>query len=213
MARPGIKDREQDYAAAGFGQRLGFGARPALLVVDFVVAYLKKDSPLYAGVRGALGVNKRLVAAARKAGVPVVWTRVEYLPGGTDGGHFYRKVKALKVFERGSPLGAFPPGLKPRQGELVLTKQYPSAFFGTPLAAILTAWRVDSVVVSGLTTSGCVRASALDALQHGFIPIVVKDGCGDRDPQVAQANLFDLAAKYADVVPAGAVLAYFAALG
>jgi maleamate amidohydrolase len=202
-------DLDADYAKAGFGSGLGFGDRPALIIVDFVMAYLVKDSPLYAGIEAELAVNKRLVAAARGAGIPVFWTNVVYLPGGADGGHFYRKIKALRVFDRGSPLGEFPPLLTPRDGEIIVTKQYPSAFFGTQLATMLTAACVDTCVITGLSTSGCVRATALDALQHGFIPVVVEDACGDRDRRVHDANIFDLGAKYADIVRSEAVESYF----
>ncbi|MEM8694672.1 MAG: isochorismatase family protein [Pseudomonadota bacterium] len=203
---------DDDYEKAGFGGNLGFGKRPVLLVIDFVMAYLEADSPLYAGVEDELAVNERLVAAAREAEVPVIWTNVEYQPGGADGGQFYRKVPALKAFERGSPLGAFPPSLQPRDDELIVTKQYPSAFFGTTLAATLTSMNVDCCVVTGLSTSGCVRASTLDALQNGFIPLVVPDACGDRDQGVHDANIFDLKAKYADMLSVDAALAYFSRL-
>lgn len=203
---------DEDYAQAGFNKSLGFGARPVLLVVDFVMAYLDPDSPLHAGVEAELKVNEKLVAAARAAGVPVVWTNVEYEPGGADGGHFYRKIAALKVFDRGSPLGAFPPSLRPAEVERVVTKQYPSAFFGTGLAETLRDMGVDCCVITGLSTSGCVRASTLDALQHGFIPLVVPEACGDRDPAVHDANIFDLKAKYADMLSADEALAYFSRL-
>ena len=184
----------EDYRRAGFGGRLEPGERPALLVVDFVQAYLDRSSPLYAGVEAALAAAARLLAAARAGGVPVAFTKVQYAPGGADGGLFYRKVPALEVFQAGSPLGELPGALAPRPGELVVTKQYASAFFGTSLAASLTA------LICGLTTSGCVRASAVDALQHGFVPLVVGEAVGDRDPRPHEANLFDLAAKYAEVV-------------
>lgn len=189
-----------DYAQAGFSGRLGFGERPAVLVVDVVRAYLDRSSPLYAGVEDAVASAARIVGAARAALVPVVFTRVEFAPGGADGGLFYRKVPALRVFDRGSPLGAFPQELHPREDEVVVTKQYASAFFGTALASTLTAMTTDTVVVVGLSTSGCVRATAVDALQHGFAPIVVREAVGDRDRGVHDANLFDLQAKYADVV-------------
>ena len=203
-----LKDLEQDYAGAKFGQRLGFGDRPALIIVDFVIAYLVKDSPLYAGVEDTLESCQRVLAAARRAGIPVIFTNVEYHPGGVDGGVFFRKAGALKVFERGSPLGAFPRSLEPGAGELVITKQYPSAFFGTSLGATLTSQGIDTLIVTGLTTSGCVRATALDAMQNGFVPIVVADACGDRDPRPHEANLFDLQAKYADVVGETEVIAW-----
>lgn len=193
-------DLDGDYAAAGFGGKLAFGARAALLIVDVVMAYLDPASPLYASVETALAANERLVNAARAAGVPVIFTNVVYEPGGIDGGMFFRKVPALKAFERGSPAGAFPPSLQPAQGELVLSKQYPSAFFGTSLASTLHAAGIDTVLITGFSTSGCVRASALDALCHGFAPFVVREACGDRDPRPHEQNLFDMQAKMAEVI-------------
>ena len=207
-----MSELDEDYEKAGFNKSLGFGARPVLLVIDFVMAYLDEDSPLYAGVEAELRANETLVAAAREAGVPVVWTNVEYEPGGADGGHFYRKIAALTVFDRGSPLGAFPPSLTPAADERVVTKQYPSAFFDTGLAETLREMGVDCCVITGLSTSGCVRASALDALQYGFIPLVVPDACGDRDQAVHDANIFDLKAKYADMLSVDEALAYFSRL-
>jgi maleamate amidohydrolase len=192
-------DRSANYAGA-FDGRLPFGTRPALLIVDFVMAYLDPASPLYAGVEDALAINERILATARDAGIPILFTNVEYAPGGADGGVFYRKVPALKLFERGSPYGAFPPSLQPVDGEIVVTKQYASAFFGTALASTLTAMGVDTLLITGLSTSGCVRATALDACQHGFLPFVVRDACGDRHAAPHEANLFDLQAKYAEVI-------------
>lgn len=191
---------EDDYAGAGFDGHLPFGTMPALVIVDVVMAYLDPASPLYAGVEDALAANITLVAAARAARVPVVFTRVVYAPDGADGGLFYRKVPALRCFAAGSPLGAFPPGLQPEPGDTIVTKQYASAFFATSLASTLVARRVDTVLVTGFSTSGCVRATALDALQHGFTPFVVSDACGDRDRRPHDANLFDLSHKYAEVV-------------
>jgi maleamate amidohydrolase len=204
-------DLSANYADA-FDGHLPFGKRPALLIVDFVKAYLDKDSPLYAGVEDALASNERLLAAARGAGIPVLFTNVVYTPGGKDGGVFYRKVPALKLFERGSPLGAFPESLQPRDGELVITKQYASAFFGTHLGATLTAQGIDTLLITGLSTSGCVRATALDACQHGFLPFVVREACGDRHPGPHEANLFDLQAKYAEVISEAQAIAHLAAL-
>jgi maleamate amidohydrolase len=205
-------DLASNYQGA-FDGHLPFGQRPALLIVDFVMAYLDPASPLYAGVEDALASNERLLAAARAASVPVLFTNVEYAPGGADGGVFYRKVPALKAFDRGSPLGAFPPSLTPRDGELVVTKQYSSAFFGTTLASTLTALDVDTVLITGLSTSGCVRATALDACQHGFLPFVVREACGDRHQAPHEANLFDLQAKYAEVIAEDQAIARLAALG
>ena len=189
------------YAGA-FDGRLPIGENVALLVVDLVMAYLDPASPLYAGAgaQEVLSTNERLVTAARAAGKPVIFTNVVYQADGADGGLFYRKVPALRHFLKGSPLGAFPQSVQPASGEVVVTKQYASAFFGTSLAATLTVLRVDTLLITGFSTSGCVRASALDALQNGFAPFVVDGACGDRHPDPHRANLFDLQAKYAEVI-------------
>lgn len=192
-------DLTANYAGA-FDGRLPFGQRPALVLVDLVEAYLQPGSPLYAGIESALESAVRMTAAAREAGIPIVFTNVEYQPGGVDGGVFYRKVPALSVFQQGSPLGAFPAVLSPRDGDIVITKRYASAFFATHLAATLTALGVDTVLICGTSTSGCIRATALDACQHGFLPFVVRDACGDRHQAPHEANLFDLQSKYAEVV-------------
>ena len=192
-------DLSANYANA-FAGRLEFGKRPALIIVDMVMAYFERSSPLYAGVEQALASTLRLLGAARAARIPVILTNVVFQAGGKDGGLFYRKLPALNCFDAGSPLGAFAPGLEPHEGEMVLTKQYASAFFGTPLASTLTALGADCLLIAGVTTSGCIRATALDSMQHGFAPFVVRDACGDRHPQPHEANLFDLQAKYAEVV-------------
>ena len=192
-------DLSGNYAGA-FDGTLPFGSRPALILIDMVEAYLKPGSPLYAGIEAAVESATRLRAAARAAGIPVIFTNVEYAPGGADGGVFYRKVPALKVFEKGSPLGAFPAVLSPEQGDIVITKRYASAFFATHLAATLTSLGIDTLMIAGVSTSGCVRATALDACQNGFLPFVVREACGDRHAAPHEANLFDLQAKYAEVV-------------
>lgn len=203
-------DLGQNYKGA-FDGHLPFGRKPALLIVDFVMAYLDPASPLYAGVEEALASNERLLAAARAAQIPVLFTNVEYAPGGADGGVFYRKVPALKAFERGSPLGAFPASLQPQAEERVITKQYASSFFGTDLAAELHRLGVDTLLITGLSTSGCVRATALDACQHGFLPFVVREACGDRHPGPHEASLFDLQAKYAEVISEAEAITHIAA--
>lgn len=204
-----------NYAAGGFGSGLQPGRRPALLVIDFVRAYLVEGSPLYAGAEPARAAAQTLLAAARSAGIPVLHTNVQYQPGGRDGGVFFRKVPALACFEAGArpDLAAFAAGLEPIAGETVITKQYASAFFGTSLASTLTALGVDTVLIAGVSTSGCVRATAVDACQHGFIPLVVRDAVGDRHPSPHEANLFDLQAKYAEVVGLQTVLTYLEGIG
>lgn len=198
-----------NYVGA-FDGSLIFGDSPALVIVDVVMAYLDPDSPLYAACEDALASNVRLLEAARVAGIPVIFTNVLFQADGRDGGLFFRKVPALKVFYPGSPLGEFHPDLAPQQGELVVTKQYASAFFGTSLASTLTTLRVDTVLVTGFSTSGCVRATALDCLQSGFAPFVVREACADRHPAPHEANLFDLQAKYAEVISEAQAIAQLA---
>ena len=200
-----IQDLEQNYRGA-FDGRLGFGEKSALILVDFVQAYFDKSSPLYAGVEGALASALRIRDAAREADIPVIYTNVVYQEGGLDGGVFFRKVPALEVFVAGNPLGERSAGLEPPADELVISKQYASAFFGTSLAATLTASGVDTLIITGVTTSGCIRATCIDAVSHGFIPIVVEDACGDRHEAPHTANLFDMNAKYGDVVSERAVI-------
>ncbi|NBP08179.1 MAG: isochorismatase family protein [Gammaproteobacteria bacterium] len=201
---------QANYARGGFGKSLAPGRRPALLVIDFVRAYLVKDSPLYAGVEQARADCQTLLRAARAAAIPVIHTNVVYQPGGRDGGVFFRKVPALRCFEAGAhpELAAFAEGLEPVAGETVISKQYASAFFATSLASTLTALGVDTVLIAGLSTSGCVRASAVDCCQHGFVPVVVREAVGDRAAGPHEANLFDLQAKYAEVAALADVLVY-----
>jgi nicotinamidase-related amidase len=199
--------------ATGFDGRLAPGSRPALLVVDLMRAYFDPASPLCLPSKDCLESAARVLGAARAARVPVVHTRVAYAAGGVDGGVFVRKVPALQqLFDGGGPMGELMPEVAPATDEAVLVKQYASAFFGTTLASTLTARGIDTVVVVGVSTSGCVRASAVDAIQHGFVPLVVRDAVGDRGPGPHEANLFDLQAKYAEVIGESTVLEYFAEL-
>ena len=207
------QDLDQDYAGAGYNQRLGFGDRPALLVVDMVEAYFDNASPLYAGVEDTLESAKRVLAAARRAGVFIAFTNVRYMKGAADGGIFVKKVPTLRIFEEGSALGAWPEGLDPRDDELVISKQYPSAFFGTSLAATLTALGIDTLIIAGLTTSGCIRATCIDTVSSGFRPVIVREAVGDRDERPHEANLFDMNAKYGDVVDEAEVIAYLQEFG
>jgi maleamate amidohydrolase len=195
-----------------YDNRVGFGSRPALILIDFCQAYFEPGNALYAEVDAALESALRVRAAARAAGVPVILTNVVYHPSGFNGGRFFEKAMPLKNFTCGNPMGAWGPGLEPFEDELVVSKQYPSAFFGTSLASTLTAAGVDSVILTGLTTSGCVRASCVDAMSHGFRTAVVAEACGDRHAAPHEANLFDMNAKYADVVSEGEVVAFLAGL-
>lgn len=201
------QDLSASYAVP-FGGRLGFGQAPALILIDFARAYFDERCSLYAAVEGALASALRIREAARRSRVPVIYTQVQYQAGGVDGGMFFRKVPALRHFLAGDPMGDWAEGLDPAEDEIVITKQYASAFFGTSLASMLKATGVDTLIITGLTTSGCVRATCIDAISFGYIPIVVADACGDRHPSPHEANLFDMNAKYGDVVSETEVIEY-----
>lgn len=202
---------ELDYAGV-FGNRIGFGKCPALILIDFVEAYFDPACDLYAGVEDTLASAIRVRDAARSAGIPVIYTNVVYHANLINGGRFIQKTRPLINFVAGSPMGAWPEGLVPDASELVISKQYPSAFFGTSLAATLTAAGIDSLILTGLSTSGCVRATCVDTCSYGFIPIVVADACGDRHHAPHQANLFDMNAKYGDVVSEAELREYLTTL-
>lgn len=194
---------------SGWGGVLQPGAHPALLLIDVVGAYYDPGGAFELPSREPLESAARLLAAARSAGVPVVHTCVRYAPDGSDGGVFLQKVAGLRVFaDPTSRQAAICPEVAPVAGEEVVVKQMPSAFFGTGLADRLQAEGIDTVVLAGVSTSGCVRASATDAMSHGFVPLVVADACGERTPEVHAANLADLSAKYAEVWDEAAAVAY-----
>ena len=203
MTNASLKENYQGV----FDASLSFGQRPAVIVVDFIRAYTEPGSPLYAEpVVAAVAATPPLLAAAREARVPVIYTRVLYHPSGIDGGLFVRKVPALRRMVEGEMLADIVPELPPGPEDLVLVKQYASAFFGTSLAATLASRRVDTLVIAGCSTSGCVRATAVDALQHGFLPVVVRECVGDRRPEPHEANLFDIQAKYGEVMARDTVI-------
>lgn len=189
---------DKNYSKA-YGHSLSPGANPALILVDLVQAYFEPDCELFADVDDALQSALRILNVAREREIPVVFTNVVYQADGMDGGRFFEKALPLKHFCKGNPMGNFAAGIQPRKNELVVSKQYPSAFFGTSLASTLTAKGIDTLIITGLTTSGCIRASCVDAMSNGFIPIVVADACGDRHEAPHEANLFDMQAKYAEV--------------
>ncbi|THH19553.1 hypothetical protein EW146_g1635 [Bondarzewia mesenterica] len=198
------------YANSGFSNILGWGSHPALLIIDVCKAYWTEGSPLdiSSNPAGAAAPDsmRALLRAARTGNVPVFWSTVEYThPEMADAGLFYHKAKVLTIWQKGDPrrLHEYLDGLEPAEKDEVVVKKYASAFFGTSLASALRVAGVDTVVICGVSTSGCVRATTLDALQHGFRPMVVGSACGDRTPEIQNSNLFDLHAKYADVVSEG----------
>jgi maleamate amidohydrolase len=204
-------DLGENYARA-FGGKLGFGKKPALILIDLVLAYFHKDCDLWADCDAALHSAIRLRDAARKAGIPIIYTNVVYHPKAIDGGRFFQKALPLRHFLRGSRWGEWAPGLEPNEDELVISKQYASAFFGTSLSSTLTSLGVDTVILTGVSTSGCVRATCVDANSNGFIPIIPREAVGDRHPAPHEANLFDMNAKYGDVVSETETLEHLAGL-
>ncbi len=203
-----MNDLHTNYQGV-FDGRIGFGHKPALLIVDFINAYTTPGSPLYApDVVTAVAETTDLLLLARRADVPVIFTRVIYSRSGRDGGIFVQKVPLLRRMVEGEPLADIVPELTPAPDDVIINKQYASAFFGTPLAAMLTSLGVDTLIVTGCSTSGCVRATAVDGMQHGFRVIVPRQCVGDRHPDPHNANLFDIHSKYGDVVDKAEVVTY-----
>ena len=192
-----------------WGSRVGFGVRPVLLVVDFVKAYTIKDSPLYAsGVEPAVEKTVELLAVARKRDIPIIHTTSSYQTSTfINGGVWIKKAPVLKILAE-KPYSEFCDAVEPLANELVVTKQYASAFFGTSLSSTLTAANIDTVIVTGCSTSGCIRATAVDGAQHGFHVIIPRECVGDRHPSPHEANLFDIDSKYGDVVSMNQVIEY-----
>jgi nicotinamidase-related amidase len=202
------------YRSRGLGERVGFGSRPAVLVVDFQRGLTDPAaSPLGARLDDEIAACRRLLDAARTATLPIHYTTTAYGDAPGDGGPFRRKLPGLGHLREGTPLVDIDPRLARRPTETVWPKRGASAFFGTALAAALTASAVDTLLVAGCTTSGCIRASVVDACQHGFRAIVVREAVGDRAPAPHEANLFDIDAKYGDVVVLREALAYLRGLG
>ena len=199
--------------APAFGGRLGWGQRPALILVDLMRAYFTPGSPLDLGSSAVVDAAADLLEAARGNGIPVIHTAVHYRAGAPDAGLFVRKVGALVLLadDADGNLRELMPAVAPLPTETLIVKQYASAFFGTSLAATLTSSGVDTAVIAGVTTSGCIRATATDALQYGFRPLVVRDACADRSAAYHDSNLRDLDAKYADIIDVAEALARFAA--
>ena len=202
--------RETNYQGV-FDTRLGFGKKPAVIVIDFIRAYTTPGAPFFGqGVVDAVDHSVPLLAAARKAKVPIIYTKVLYHPSGMDGGLFVKKVPALRMLVEGEPLAEIDPKIPPAPEDLVIVKNYPSCFFGTSLQSTLMGLGIDTVILIGCSTSGCVRAAAIDAIQYGYNVIVPRECAGDRHDAPHDANLFDINAKYGDVLPKAEVIAYLA---
>ncbi|MFD1038408.1 isochorismatase family protein [Virgibacillus byunsanensis] len=190
-----------------FGANVGFGEQPGVIVVDYINGFTDVNSPLGADLESELKATKRLLTLCRTREIPIIFTTVSYDPHQWDGGYFLKKVPALGVLSNDSPYVEVDPSLKwdPNK-EPLLTKKFASAFFGTELQSLLSSMQVDTLLVLGCTTSGCVRATVVDGLQYGYRVIVPRECVGDRDRTAHEANLYDIHQKYGDVVSLDYVL-------
>ena len=206
------RDTLQDYQQKGFAARMGYGIKPVLLVVDFINGFTDPESPLGGDFSAELAVTQQLQAEFRQRHLPILYTTVVYQNDLRDAGLFIKKVPSLAILTRGSTNILVDARIQPQFDEKVIEKKYASVFFDTELDGYLRGLTVDTVVMVGCTTSGCIRASAIDAMQYGYHTIVVRDGVGDRATGPHEANLFDIDAKYGDVITARQVMDYLASL-
>jgi maleamate amidohydrolase len=214
----GKDKRAQDdatfFAERGFGLRIGWGERPALLIIDMVKAFTDEKAMLGANLDRQIAAIAPLLKAAHDRSVPVLFSTVRYDDADlTDAGIWALKQKGVTTLKADGNGWEVDPRLDFRKGDTLLVKKYASCFFGTDLVPRLMAHRVDTVIITGCTTSGCVRATAVDACQNGFRPMVVREAVGDRSEAAHAQSLFDLDAKYADVVSRDDALAYLEHVG
>jgi len=202
------EEARQIYAKARLGESVTMGSRPAVLVVDFSCGFTDPECALGSDLTPQVEATSRLLYAAREKGLPVIFTTIAFEPSLKDGGLWMQKVPSLGDLQLGGHWVEIDPRLGPRPDETVIVKKGASAFFGTNVAAILISQGIDSIILCGATTSGCIRATAIDLLQYGYPTLVPRECVGDRAQAPHDANLFDIQAKYADVVSLDEVLAY-----
>ena len=200
------------YSAARLGESVTLGSRPAVLVVDFSCGFTDPACSVGSDLSDAVEATAGLLRVARERGVPVIFTTIAFETSLADGGLWLQKMPGLADLQIGGPWVEIDPRLGRRDDETVVVKKGASAFFGTNLSAILVSQGIDTVVLCGATTSGCVRATAVDLLQNGFPTLVPRECVGDRAQAPHDANLFDIQAKYADVVGLEDAIGYLAGL-
>jgi maleamate amidohydrolase len=205
-----LDDLNERYAAAGFGAPARRGRRPALVVVDFTRAFTEPAFPTGADMSAEVLRTATLAEVARDSGLPILFTAIEYTSP-CEGRVWHQKAPGMASLKRGSAGVELDPRLGRTAADIVVTKQGPSAFFGTGLAPLLIGLSADTVVMCGATTSGCVRASVVDAVQYGFPVLVPRECVADRAAGPHEASLFDMQAKYADVITADDAAGYLAA--
>jgi maleamate amidohydrolase len=196
------------YERARLGQSVPLGARPAVLVVDFSRGFTDPESTMGSELTREVEATNRLLAAAREREIPVIFTTIGFEPNLKDGSLWLEKAPGLGELIIGSKWVEIDPRLERRDEETVILKKGASAFFGTNLPSILVSQGVDTIIMCGATTSGCVRATAVDLLQYGYPTLVPRECVGDRAQAPHEANLVDIQAKYADVVSVEDALAY-----
>ncbi|MBS1879083.1 MAG: isochorismatase family protein [Actinobacteria bacterium] len=207
-------ETDRIYERAGWGNRVTRGGRPAVVVVDLSRGFTEAQFPTGADLSEVVAATSELIETAHAAAAPVLFTTIAYGQSDLDGGcAWLRKAPGMGILVEGSEMVDLDPRLPRRDGDALVVKKGPSAFFGTGLASNLTALAVDTVIVCGATTSGCVRASVVDAVQHGFGVLVPRPCVGDRAAGPHEANLFDIDAKYGDVIELDDALSYLAATG
>ena len=208
------KDDEELFKARGFGIKIGFGERPALIVIDMLKGFTDPNMPLGASLDSQIEAQQPLIAIAHQRDIPVIYSTVIYNDRDfKDAGLWAIKMKGTLTLKAGSPAVEIDPRLDMRPNDSLLVKKYASCFFGTDLVPRLMNQRVDTLIITGCTTSGCVRATAVDAVQNGFRPMVVREAVGDRSTAAHEQSLFDLNAKYADVVGLDETLQYLRTVG
>jgi nicotinamidase-related amidase len=197
------------FQQRGFGLRIGFGERPALLVIDMLKAFTDPQQLLGANLDAQIAAIEPLLGAAHERGLMVLFSTVIYDDADLrDAGLWALKQKGVATLRAGTDGVRVDPRLDFREGDGLLVKKYASCFFGTDLVSRLNSHRVDTLILAGCTTSGCVRATAVDSVQNGFRPMVVREAVGDRSSAAHAQSLFDLQAKYADVVSLEETLQY-----
>ena len=198
----------QIYDRARLGGTLRLGKRPAMLVVDFSCGFTDPECPLGSDLSHQVEQTKRLLEVARGKDLPVIFTTIGFEANLRDAGLWLQKVPLLAELQLGSRWVEIDSRLERLPNEPVVLKKGASAFFGTNLTAILISQQVDTVILCGATTSGCIRATAVDLLQNGFPTLIPRECVGDRAQEPHEANLFDMEAKYADVVSLEQALDY-----
>jgi nicotinamidase-related amidase len=208
------KEDEEFFRQRGFGIKIGFGERPALIIIDMLKGFTDPTMPLGANLDTQIEAQKPLLKVAHERDIPVIFSTVMYEEAeAKDAGLWGIKMKGSLTLTAGSEAVKVDPRLGMQPKDILLVKKYASCFFGTDLVPRLNSRRVDTLIITGCTTSGCVRATAVDAVQNGFRPMVVREAVGDRSVAAHEQSLFDLNAKYADVVSLDETLQYLKTVG